>query len=509
MRSSERRASRGRRAALLALAPALVLAACTSPPKPSPVPSTPGATPRPFTVMSTDRVTVTDPAAATDQASTMFAINVFQRLMTSAPGQDVLKPDAARDCGFIEAPTIYTCTLQKGLTFAGGDPLTSSDVKFSIDRALRLDVSGSSTSLLSSLRRIETPDDVTVRFVLSREDTQFGWALASPAASIVDEQQYDADEVRSPEEPAVGSGPFVVTSFDEDSGDDGSIVFNKFPDYHGFTPAGMDTLTYRSVPDSATIEDAMEKGQVDVVWRGLNTAAVTRLSQQVGGSPDHVTTSGFSEQVLAGTRIEQLQWSPSSPARKNRALRTAVALALQGDRTADSVVPVGIVGHTAAFPLGGKVTPKVTWKSRINLTLAYDPTAPNAADLADTVRNRLEDTGGLSVRLAPGDAHADLVLLDRKAWTSTALSWLQPFVDDPLAASKPTVTATTNAFRASTDDASSQRLLATLQREAANDLVLLPMTQSDETVWVRGGATINGGSYGPGWQLGLFGISSS
>jgi len=212
MRSSERRGSRGRRAALLALAPALVLAACTNPAKPSPVPSTPGATPRPFTVMSTDRVTVTDPAAATDQASTMFAINVFQRLMTSAPGQDVLKPDAARDCGFIEAPTIYTCTLQKDLTFAGGDPLTSSDVKFSIDRALRLDVSGSSTSLLSSLRRIETPDDVTVRFVLSREDTQFGWALASPAASIVDEQQYDADEVRSPEEPAVGSGPFVVTS---------------------------------------------------------------------------------------------------------------------------------------------------------------------------------------------------------------------------------------------------------------------------------------------------------
>ena len=39
---------------------------------------------------------------------------------------------------------------------------------------------------------------MTVRFVLSRPDTQFGWALASPAASIVDEQVYDADEVRGP-----------------------------------------------------------------------------------------------------------------------------------------------------------------------------------------------------------------------------------------------------------------------------------------------------------------------
>ena len=152
----------------------------------------------------------------------------------------------------------------------------------------------------------------------------------------------------------------------------------------------------------------------------------------------------------------------------------------------------------------------MTWKTRINLTLAYDPSAPNATDLADTVRNRLEDTGGLSVRLAPGSATADLVLVDRKAWTSTALSWLQPYVDDPLSTSKAQVAATVEAFGASVpDDASAERLLASIQRQAASDLVLLPVSQSDETVWVRGGADISSGSYGPGWQLGLFGISAS
>ena len=506
MRTS-RTGARRALAALLALA-VVGLSACGSPSEP-PAPTTPGATPRPFTVVSSDRVTVTDPAAATDQASTMFALNVFQRLMTSAPGASVLKPDAARDCGFIESPTVYTCTLQTDLTFAGGDPLTASDVKFSIERALRLDVPGSSTSLLSSLRRIDTPDDVTVRFILSRVDYQFGWALASPAASIVDEQQYDADDVRSNDQPAVGSGPFVVTAFDEDARA-GSITFNRYPDYKGFNPAAIDGLTYRTVADSATIEDAMQKGQVDVVWRGLNTAAVTRLSQQIGASPDKVTASGFSERVLPGTRVLQLQWSPSSRARPDKALRTAIALALQGDRTSDSIVPAGIPGQTPTFPLGGKVTPKVTWKTRVNLTLAYDPTAPNAADLADTVRNRLEDTGGLSVRLAPGSRDADLVLVDRKAWTSTALSWLQPYVDDPLGSSVAQVDATVEAFEASVpDDAGSERLLASIQRQAASDLVLLPISQSDETVWVRGGADITPGSYGPGWQLGLFGISAS
>ena len=172
---------------------------------PSPTPS--GAPPRPFTVMSTDLVRVTDPAAITDAASAVVSLNVFQRLMTADPGQSVLKPDAARDCIFTST-TIYSCTLNEGLTFHNGHPLTASDVKFSIQRATRLNVAGSSTSLLSSLRRIETPDDRTVRFRLSRPDTQFGWALASPAASIVDEEVYPQDDIRPPNESVVGSGPF-------------------------------------------------------------------------------------------------------------------------------------------------------------------------------------------------------------------------------------------------------------------------------------------------------------
>src|SRR5215213_11740344 len=79
---------------------------------PSPTPS--GEPPRPFTVMSTDLVRVTDPAAITDSASAVVAQNVFQRLMTAEPGQSVLKPDAARDCIFTSATT-YSCTLNEAL----------------------------------------------------------------------------------------------------------------------------------------------------------------------------------------------------------------------------------------------------------------------------------------------------------------------------------------------------------------------------------------------------------
>jgi peptide/nickel transport system substrate-binding protein len=490
------------RGVLAGAAALLLLGACRTPGEPPAPTPTASSTPRPFTVMSTDQIRVTDPAAITDAASTMLSLNVFQRLMTADPGGSVLKPDAARDCLFTSSTT-YTCTLNEELAFHNGHPLTSSDVKFSIERAARLNVPGSSAVSLSSLRRVQTPDQRTVRFVLSRVDTQFGWALASPAASIVDEELYNADRVQDPNGPIVGSGPFVVNKY---TGNQLQLI--RYADYVGRNPAQLPDLVYRSVADSPTIEDAMTKGLVDVVWRGLDGPAVIRYSQQVGQNPNRETVNGFTQNVLGGARVLQLEWSPYSRTRSNKALRQAIAVALQRDRTSDSIVPNGVPGHASAFPVGGRAKPKVTWKSRINLTLGYDASMPNGQDIATQIRGRLENTGGLSVQLKPGDLNADLNLVDRKAWTATALAWMQPYLDAPLPTAASTVKTIETEFRATTDSDTADRQLAALQKQAAVDLTLLPITQSDEPVYLRRGVEMAGGSYGPGWQLGFFGISN-
>ena len=297
----------------------------------------------------------------------VLSLNAFQRLMTAEPGQAVLKPDAAKDCLFT-ADTVYTCTLNPNLVFHNGHQLTSSDVKFSIQRALRLDVAGSSAPLLSTLRRIETPDPLTVRFVLSRVDTQFGWALASPAASIVDEQVYNSDEVRPNDQPVVGSGPFAVAGFEK-----GVLRLQRNTTYVGRTPARMDSVLYQTVKDSAALEDAMNTGTADVVWRGLSAAAITRYTRQVTISDDDTTDAGYGMQTQTGTRVLMLAWSAESAHRLNEDLRNAVAVALQGDRTLDSVVPGGIPNHISAFPLGGSAKPDITWSNQIQLTPRLRP----------------------------------------------------------------------------------------------------------------------------------------
>lgn len=478
-----------------------LLVGCTTGPDPIP---TSTASPREYlTIATTDPLRQIDPAGVVDQGSAGIVGNVFQRLMTAPPGESVAKPDAARDCK-VDNPTVVVCTLNADMTFQNGHALTSSDVKFSIQRALRLDIGGSSVSLLSTLRRIETPDDLTVRFVLNRPDTEFVFALASPAASIVDEEVYDPDKLRDPALTVVGSGPYRISQQDTTT-----LRFDRFAKYVGPHPAATQTLLVRIFPDSPSVEDAMQNQSVDAVWRGLSNAAVARLDDQLQTGAGR-TPTGFSEQVNAKARVHLLAWRPDSPRRGDAALRTAISAALQPDRVLDSIIPPTVDGNVAAFPVGGSPD-SVPRPGRTTLTLSYDSTSPDAADTASVLRTRIEAQGDLSVRVVADAADADLHLLDEKAWTDTPLSWLQRYLDAPAIGSSTRVAELTDRYQATNiyDDAERDGLLSELQKQAAADAVLLPLDQTDEHLYLAQGVRWDAASFGPAWQLGLWGVSKA
>ena len=165
-------------------------------------------------------------------------------------------------------------------------------------------------------------------------------------------------------------------------------------------------------------------------------------------------------------------------------------------------MPPGIPGHVTSFPVGGKATPRITWKNRIPLTLTYDSTAPDAVDIATQIRTRLENSGGLSVQLRPDAPVADLWLLDRKAWTSTGLAWLQPYIDAPLPTAATTIQTIVTEYRKTTDGDAAAQLLGSLQKQAAVDNVLVPMSQSDEYLYARAGSTSATQGSGPAGSWG-------
>lgn len=486
---------------LAAAAGLLTVAGCTPPAAPAPS-LTPSAspTPREFTVATTERITTFDPVAVTDTAGTVMAHTLFQRLMTAEPGKGGLRPDAARECLFTSA-LVYQCTLREELAFSNADPLTSSDVQFSITRALRLGVAGSSGRQLDALDHIETPDALTVRFVLRWPDSQFGYALASPAASIVDEAVYDPDAIRPADQVPVGSGPMWLGSAQADA-----LVLRLHKPYRGYTPAAQDVLVLRYFPDSASVEEAMRTGTVDVVWRGLNAAALRRFDDQITASRTRTTDAGFRRETLAGTRVHLLTWSTGSPYRLDAALRTAISAALQEDRTLDSILPRGIDGRVPAYQLGGIPTIPPRAGERPRLTLAYQSSVVGEREMARDVRDRIEQTAGVSVQLTPDAPSADLVLHNYKAWTSTPFAWLQPYRDQPLPGSQGKVAELEKLARSTTDPGVRDATLSELQKQAAADAVVLPIQQTDDDMFLLGTTRLHEPRYGPGWQLGLWAV---
>ncbi|MBK8459535.1 MAG: hypothetical protein IPL43_04520 [Micropruina sp.] len=266
----------------------LALTACTGPaPTPSTSTSQTPAPARPFTVVTSQKVSTTDPAGITTDAGTIVALNVYQRLMLVHPATGALKPDAATDCLF-NSPTVYECTLPKDLTFSNGHALTSSDVKFSLLRALRLDGTATSAGLLGSLSRIDTPAPDVVRFKLQWADSQFGYALAAPAASIVDEEAYDSDSLAPVEQVPAGSGPYRLDLLDVDG-----LTFSLREDYIGPNRGSIKVIRLAYVADSPAAEEAIATNQAEVVWRTLDEPALARLRAEIDAGETGTTTHGF------------------------------------------------------------------------------------------------------------------------------------------------------------------------------------------------------------------------
>ena len=497
--------------ALVAVAAALAMAACTpgeAPPAPSvPGPDTPvtstSPTPSPmpdrdFTVGTTDAILTVDPAAMSTAGSETLAFSVFQRLMTTPAGSDLLRPDAARDCIFEQA-TVYTCTLQDGLRFHSGAPVTAEAVRYSLQRATLLDVPGSSAPQLAAIRSIETPDELTVRFVLGWADTEIGHALASPAASIVDPAAYPADRVADPGTVPAGSGPYRLTASGE-----GVWTFARHESYVGHGPASVVRVVLQEYPSSAALEQAMLDNAVDAVWRGLDEPAVTRQRRAAAAPED---SSTYVSVVAEGARMVRVAWTGESDLVGDAAVRAWVRDVLATRRTTTSLLPSQLEAARPSYPAGGIPVVAAPPGAPLELSLGYDPRMPDGADLAAEVARTLAATGQANVTVQASEFGVDLRLVDARAATWTPRAWLQAATDIDAAPNAAGVATILAGGLTSADEPTRTAAAATIQDYLAQDAYVTPLRQDDAYVFVRRGYSVDRARLGSGWQLDLAAFS--
>lgn len=151
----------------------------------------------------------------------------------------------------------FTVTLRKDVTFHNGDPLTSADVQFTLERAASSAGYGYIFGNIDETT-YQTPDERTLKFSLRGVDASFLAALSHPAASIVSKKAIEAGGDNYPMNP-VGTGPFKMESWTKLD----KIVLTRNDAYWGTAPA-FKTMELRVIPEGTNRTIELESGGVDI-----------------------------------------------------------------------------------------------------------------------------------------------------------------------------------------------------------------------------------------------------
>ncbi|MDQ1597066.1 MAG: peptide/nickel transport system substrate-binding protein [Microbacteriaceae bacterium] len=473
-------------------------------------------------VGTTDKVTSLDPAGSYDNGSFAIMSQVYPFLMNSKPGTAAVEPDIAQSASFT-SPNEFTVVLKKGLTFENGDKLTSSDVKFSFDRQLKIAAENGPSSLLGNLASTEAVNDTTVVFHLkSANDQIWPQILSSPAAPIVDEQVFSADKVTSDDAIVKGkafAGPYTISSYRFNQ----LVQFKNFPGYDGVLgKPKTNTINLKYYTDQSNMKLDVQKGNIDVAARSMSATDIADLKKDTsvkvttgpGGEIRYIVFN-FNTQPFGATT------ATADPA-KALAVRQAVADLIDRQAIATQVykgtylplysyVPDGLTGaNTALKGLYGdgnggpdlakakKTLADAGVSGPIKLDLQYNPDhyGASSGDEYALVKSQLEKGGLFSVNLQSTeyvqytkDRVADVYPEYQLGWFpdySDADNYLTPFFSDKNFIanhfSNPAISSLLTQQAVETDKATRVKQIGEIQDKVAAILPTIPLLQGAQVV---------------------------
>ncbi|MGO4190865.1 ABC transporter substrate-binding protein [Arthrobacter sp. YAF17] len=470
-----------------------------------------------ITYGTTDKVVTLDPAGSYDAGSFMVMNQIYPFLLNSKPGTADSTPDIAESASFT-SPTEYTVKLKPGLKFANGHALTSSDVKFSIDRVVKIADDNGPASLLGNLESVAVKDDSTVVFTLKAGNDQvFPGVLAANAGPIIDEEVFPADKLMTDDEIVKGkpfAGPYTIESYKKNE----LVSLKVNPDYQGLLgkPAnGGATIKYYADPNNLKLD--VQQGNIDVAGRSLTATDVADLEKDAkvkvhkgpGGELRYIVFNFDTMPFGAKT-------ADADPA-KALAVRQAMADVVDRDAIASqvykgtylpaySVVPDGFVG--AIQPLkemygDGSGKPSLDKAKKafadagvtgpVTIKLQYNPDhyGKSSGDEYAMIKEQLEKSGLFKVELQSTewvtyskDRTADAYPVYQLGWFpdySDADNYLTPFfVPGNFLKNhyeNPAVTDLISKQLTTVDKAEREKVLGEAQTAVAKDLSTLPLLQ--------------------------------
>ena len=178
--------------------------------------------------------------------------------LTAHDGDNKVVPGLAESWSYDEGTKTWTFHLREGLTFHDGEPLTSEDVKFTIEAIQNPDNGSEIQSDYRDIEKISCPDKYTVKFQLKEYNAAF---LDYMTVGILPKHLLENKDLTTDEfnQHPVGAGPYKLTEWDEGQ----SITLEKFDGYYA-GEANIETIIFRIIPDSASRLLQLESGDIDM-----------------------------------------------------------------------------------------------------------------------------------------------------------------------------------------------------------------------------------------------------
>ncbi len=232
-----------------------------------------------------------DPDKEGEAATQVMMGLVYETLLSVDPtDRSKLNPGLAQSWSASDQNTVFTFDLFHNAKFSTGNPVTSADVVFSLERLQNLKANPS--SIVATMQSADAVDPYTVRITTKAPDGAFLAKMSSVQALIFDStvaKKYggvsDTTAITADKlEPyfnalnTLGSGPFVLSKYLPN--DEFEVVRN---DKYWGTPPPLDKIVLKDIPDSATQQQLLENGGIDIAG-SLDFGTAKQLEGKAGVS---------------------------------------------------------------------------------------------------------------------------------------------------------------------------------------------------------------------------------
>ncbi|MEA2377105.1 MAG: peptide/nickel transport system substrate-binding protein, partial [Thermoleophilaceae bacterium] len=268
-----------------------------------------------------------NPFVAQDEENfRVWALN-WDLLVNFSPDDLTPAPGIAQSWKVSPDKKTVTFTLIKGAKWSDGAPITSKDVKYSLDQ---LGTNGLIFSgYTSNVTSIETPDDQTVVINTDQPDARIVGGLF---IYIIPEHVFGKTPLKQltgsfqPKLPLVGSGPFIVTDFKR-----GRIVtMDRNPNFRGPKPK-YDEIQFIKYGTTDAVNRALKLGEIDAQWE-VEAPGFVQLKGSKDIKPVRSSSPSFTQLAFNLCSKANCPDAKFNPAVQDRVVRQAVAYAVDRER---------------------------------------------------------------------------------------------------------------------------------------------------------------------------------